>query len=426
MFWYCCDSRENKRIIESNFFEKDYRFASIFTYNSERNYRRNRYNNEFDWGGNNYQFSQLILDDDLNNNNKRIFNKLGEFICILLSILFLIFTLPISLFFALKFVNPYQNAVVMRLGKCKKKMHGQGMMLLLPFIDEATIVDLRVTTIELPTIYLFTSDRGILEISSVLLTHLLLAVLFRISNNLLAYTALQRHLGKRMVTDITNPKSLSKHVANCHSELDKFIQKFGLKISAINITKINVIKAGENGAVSVFKTLIRSDVGKQFLGVFGSNLNDIVSKVENNEETKKTVETFSTTSTIENKSSSTSLEDNIEDSELEQLLQRVRLVLFKNSESLLKRVNKCFRIKCTECSNEFDVDLREANGGWCGWTWQRKESLFDVHFTLSKSTLFSLVNNQITPISAYINGLVQIRGSIQDAILLKNLADFSN
>jgi len=31
----------------------------------------------------------------------------------------------------------------MRLGKCQNKVYGQGMILLLPFIDEVTIVDLR-------------------------------------------------------------------------------------------------------------------------------------------------------------------------------------------------------------------------------------------------------------------------------------------
>jgi hypothetical protein len=51
--------------------------------------------------------------------------------------------------------------------------------------------------------------------------------------------------------------------------LDQFIYKYGIKIDAINITKINVIKTGENEAVSVFKTLIRSDVGKQFMDVLG-------------------------------------------------------------------------------------------------------------------------------------------------------------
>jgi hypothetical protein len=50
----------------------------------------------------------------------------------------------------------------------------------------------------------------------------------------------------------------------------------------------------------------------------------------------------------------------------------------------------------------------------------------DVHFTLAKTTIISLIKGKISPITAYINGLVQIRGSIQDAILLKNLADCCN
>ncbi|CAK5105617.1 unnamed protein product [Meloidogyne enterolobii] len=242
-----------------------------------------------------------------------------------------------------------------------------------------------------------------------------------------------------------------KYFFSSQNELDQFIHKYGVKIDAINITKINVIKPGENGAVSIFKTLIRSDVGKQFLDVFGcpvNNLNNFVSegggknKEKNliklsNDEFKKIADTFSTASTekqnspsILNSISEEKIVEEEDNDELEQLLQRIRLVLFQNcgGGNLLKRVNKCFRVKCTDClnNNEFDIDLRESCGGWCGWTWQRGGELSplpDVHFTLSKTTIISLINNQLSPMSAYINGLVQIQGSIQDAILLKNLAD---
>ncbi|KAL7079244.1 hypothetical protein ACQ4LE_001597, partial [Meloidogyne hapla] len=318
MFWYCCDSlkfgskRDIKQIIKSNSIENDERFASIFTYNSERNYGGNRYNTAFDWGSTN-QFSQLPSFEEQFPTDQNA-NKFGEFVCTLLSLLFFVITLPISLFFALKFVNPFQKAVVMRLGKCQNKVHGQGMILLLPFIDEATIVDLRVSTIELPTIYLFTTDRGIVELSSVVLIQVTDPIIAccTVQNvkqmlNLLVYTALHRHLGKRMLSDITNPNSLSKHVSSCQAELDQFVQKYGVKIDAINITKINVIKTGENGAVSIFKTLIRSDVGKQFLDVFGcpNNMRDFIvdgegkekTKMKLADESKKVVDTFSTAST---------------------------------------------------------------------------------------------------------------------------------
>ncbi|CAK5108987.1 unnamed protein product [Meloidogyne enterolobii] len=447
MFWYCCDSlkfgsakREIKQIIKSNSIENDERFASIFTYNSERNYGGNRYNTAFDWGGNN-QFSQLptTLEEQFPN-NQNVSNKIGEFICTMLSLLFFIITLPFSLFFTLKFINPFQKAVVMRLGKCQNKVYGQGMILLLPFIDEVTIVDLRVSTIELPTIYLFTTDRGIVELSCVVLIQIIDPIIacctvqnikqvflkksFLIKKffpmlNLLVYTALHRHLGKRMLSDITNPNCLAKHVASCkmyfpfrkciffssQNELDQFIHKYGVKIDAINITKINVIKLGENGAVSIFKTLIRSDVGKQFLDVFGcpvNNLNNFMSengegknKEKNliklsNEESKKIADTFSTAST--EKQNSPSILNSIseekivveeeDNDELDHLLQRIRLVLFQNcgGGNLLKRVNKCFRVKCTDClnNNEFDIDLRESSGGWCGWTWQREGGFFLV------------------------------------------------
>ena len=47
----------------------------------------------------------------------------------------------------------------------------------------------------------------------------------------------------------------------------------------------------------------------------------------------------------------------------------------------------------------------------------------DVHFTLDKRTLIALVDGTLSPMTAYLDGLVQIQGSIQDAISLRHLAE---
>jgi hypothetical protein len=59
------------------------------------------------------------------------------------------------------------------------------------------------------------------------------------------------------------------------------------------------------------------------------------------------------------------------DPELDALMAEIRSCL---CETLVKRVNKHFRIKCTDAGAEFDLDLRNnGNGGhgWCGWTWEK-------------------------------------------------------
>ena len=52
----------------------------------------------------------------------------------------------------------------------------------------------------------------------------------------------------------------------------------------------------------------------------------------------------------------------------------------------------------------------------------QRQSPADVTFTLSYSTLISLIQGEVSPVSAYLNGQVKIAGSIEDAMSLNHLA----
>ena len=58
--------------------------------------------------------------------------------------LLLLATFPISMLFCLRIVNEYKRMVIFRLGKilCSRPM-GPGIVILLPFIDDSYVVDLR-------------------------------------------------------------------------------------------------------------------------------------------------------------------------------------------------------------------------------------------------------------------------------------------
>lgn len=116
-----------------------------------------------------------------------------------------------------------------------------------------------------------------------------------------------------------------------------------------------------------------------------------------------------------------------QDSELKGLIERLRICC---NAQLVAKVNKYYRIKCVHNFSdqkpfaEFDLNLVDGSG-WCDWT-QNVNNFSkspDVEFTLQKATLFNLINNSISPMSAYINGQVSISGSVSDAMGLKYLAE---
>lgn len=65
-----------------------------------------------------------------------------------------------------QFVNSFERLVVMRLGRASK-VCGPGAVWVLPFIERATRVDIRVTTLQIPALQIITSDRGLVELTAV-------------------------------------------------------------------------------------------------------------------------------------------------------------------------------------------------------------------------------------------------------------------
>lgn len=112
---------------------------------------------------------------------------------------------------------------------------------------------------------------------------------------------------------------------------------------------------------------------------------------------------------------------------METLIQKLRVCC---NEQLVSKVRKYYRIKCvqnftdSEVYEELDLNLIDGSG-WCDWTQNVGNSARspDVVFTLQKKTLFDIINGSISPMSAYINGLVSINGSMSDTMGLKYLSE---
>jgi len=125
----------------------------------------------------------------------------------------------------------------------------------------------------------------------------------------LAYTALTRQLTKRLLNDITNPASLSKTLLKIQvlflnyfidkkfrnlvqsdikyilnqlitvfidfplkDELNDFVRPHGVKVERLTVSQVQVLKPADNAAVSVFHTLLKSELGQQLMGQVGGHL----------------------------------------------------------------------------------------------------------------------------------------------------------
>ena len=68
-----------------------------------------------------------------------------------LSLLFILATLPLSLFFVVKVVQEYERAVIFRLGRLLTGgARGPGVFFIIPCVDIYEKIDLRTATYEIP------------------------------------------------------------------------------------------------------------------------------------------------------------------------------------------------------------------------------------------------------------------------------------
>ena len=82
-----------------------------------------------------------------------------------LSLLFILATLPLSLFFVVKVVQEYERAVIFRLGRLLTGgARGPGVFFVIPCVDVYEKIDLRTATYEIPPQEV-SSQRGELSIS---------------------------------------------------------------------------------------------------------------------------------------------------------------------------------------------------------------------------------------------------------------------
>lgn len=197
------------------------------------------------------------------------------------------------------------------------------------------------------------------------------------------------------------------------------MKPLGIEVTEVTVTQIRITKQNENQALSFINAFVKSDMGTKILGRLESHIRENISStnVPPNQQYETTnaklSERIEPRSTIGNAT---------RDPELDSLVQHLRSCC---NEKLVSRVGKCFRICCEDALNgpaEVLLDLKEGVGS-CEWIDHNTNAQADAEIVLKKETLFSLINGSISPLSAYINGAVTIRGSIADVASLKFLAE---
>merc|ERR1719229_2005507 len=86
----------------------------------------------------------------------------------ILSMILIICTFPLSLFVTMKQVQEYERAVIFRLGKVKKGgAVGPGLFFIIPCLDSIQTVDLRTITFDVPPQEILTKDSVTVAVDAV-------------------------------------------------------------------------------------------------------------------------------------------------------------------------------------------------------------------------------------------------------------------
>lgn len=165
---------------------------------------------------------------------------------IFLSWLLLILLFPIAVFSAVKIVNEYERAVIMRLGRISSGMaKGPGLFLVLPCIDEIIKIDLRTITFDIPPQEILTKDSVTVAVDGVCYFRVFNPTISvvnvanaRYSTQLLAATTLRNILGTKTLQEILREKD---HISQMMQEtLDVATDQWGIKVERVELKDVRL------------------------------------------------------------------------------------------------------------------------------------------------------------------------------------------
>jgi erythrocyte band 7 integral membrane protein len=170
-------------------------------------------------------------------------NCLKKFLTVI-SIILIVCTFPLSLYFCVKIVREYERAVLFRLGMLRKKETvGPGMFFILPCLDEIVIIDLRTVSFDVPKQEVLTKDSVTVYVDAVVYYNIqkpLDAVCkvenFDKSTRLLAATTLRTILGTKNLTELLSDReAISKAIVD---QIDGPTDRWGIEVERLEIKDV--------------------------------------------------------------------------------------------------------------------------------------------------------------------------------------------
>lgn len=145
-------------------------------------------------------------------------------------------------FTAIKIVPEYQRLVVFRLGRCIGEK-GPGIVFLIPFIDNATRVDLREQVREIPHQTSITNDNAAISVDFIWYYKVLNAVdsvlqvgNFELAAQGMATTTLRAVIGGIILDDVLSERD---HINTMlRTRLDEVTERWGVKVTNVEIREI--------------------------------------------------------------------------------------------------------------------------------------------------------------------------------------------
>uniref|UniRef100_A0A3Q2T9J1 Stomatin (EPB72)-like 3a n=1 Tax=Fundulus heteroclitus TaxID=8078 RepID=A0A3Q2T9J1_FUNHE len=175
-------------------------------------------------------------------------SKLGCFgwLLVIISLLFIAVTFPVTLFMCVKIVKEYERAVIFRLGRLSdRKPKGPGLFFVLPCTDNFVKVDLRTVSFDIPPQEILTKDSVTVSVDGVVYfrIHCPISSVANVSNahsstRLLAQTTLRNVLGTKNLSELLSDRegiSLSMQEA-----LDDATDSWGIKVERVEIKDVKL------------------------------------------------------------------------------------------------------------------------------------------------------------------------------------------
>jgi len=163
-----------------------------------------------------------------------------------ISILLMVCTFPISMFFCIKVIQEYERAVIFRLGRVKKGgAVGPGLFFIIPCIDQCNIVDLRTVSFDVPPQEILTKDSVTVSVDAVVYYNIRapMAAVCNVENyskstKLLSATTLRNILGTKTLSELLADRE--NIASDLKAMIDTATDPWGIDIERVEVKDVRL------------------------------------------------------------------------------------------------------------------------------------------------------------------------------------------